>query len=480
MKNHPLLLLLAALLLSALLSSPAARAQPASVYLPLVIHHGPPTTFATEIKPVPHSPTPAQLAPLHASYIRQNVLAWSMVEPVQGQRDWGAVAALEQSILEFARLGVRSILLVNSTPAWAQAIPGVSCGPVSQSALAAFASFMADAVARYSAPPYNVHHWEIWNEPDTPPSLDQPDREWGCWGDPDDAYYGGGYYAEMLKAVYPSIKAADPGAQVIVGGLLLDCDPRPASNYCALYNKDERPPKFLEGILLNGGAAYFDGVAFHGYDYFNQAAPALGFYVNLAWGTRWDTSGPVTLAKAGYLRGLLARYGVSGKYLLNTETALICGPEGEPPGSPGCESVDGSLFEQTKARYIAQVYAAAIKDDLTAASYYGLLGWRNSSLFYHDAALTPRPAFYAYQAARRQFQDAVFGSEITAYPGVRMYEFQPSAGGRLWVAWSLDGNPHPIELPALPDALVDFMGDPLPPAASLTITLDPVYILWKP
>ncbi len=49
----------------------------------------------------------------------------------------------------------------------------------------------------------------------------------GCWGDPNDkTYYGGEYYAEMLKRAYPAVKAANPQAIVLNGGLLLDCDPR--------------------------------------------------------------------------------------------------------------------------------------------------------------------------------------------------------------------------------------------------------------
>ena len=44
----------------------------------------------------------------------------------------------------------------------------------------------------------------------------------GCWDDPEDAYYGGEYYAEMLKVVYPVIKEADPEAKVLFGGLLYE------------------------------------------------------------------------------------------------------------------------------------------------------------------------------------------------------------------------------------------------------------------
>ena len=49
------------------------------------------------------------------------------------------------------------------------------------------------------------------------PKLVDPDSVFGCWGDNDDDYYGGGYYADMLKMVYPAVKSADPQAQVLIG-----------------------------------------------------------------------------------------------------------------------------------------------------------------------------------------------------------------------------------------------------------------------
>ncbi len=85
----------------------------------------------------------------------------------------------------------------------------------------------------------------------------------GCWGNPNDPYYGGGYYAELLKRAYPAAKAANPQAIVMNGGLLLDCDPRYPPP-----GKDCLPAQFLEGMLRNQGAAYFDILAFHGYPYY--------------------------------------------------------------------------------------------------------------------------------------------------------------------------------------------------------------------
>src|SRR5512145_713220 len=112
---------------------------------------------------------------------------------------------------------MKMIAIIGSTPTWALK-SGYTCGAVSQAALEEFGDFVFDAVQRYSAPPYNVKYWELWNEPDVVNYL-------GCWGDEADPYYGGSYYAEMLKVAYPKIKAADPEAQVLTGGLLLDCDP---------------------------------------------------------------------------------------------------------------------------------------------------------------------------------------------------------------------------------------------------------------
>jgi hypothetical protein len=124
---------------------------------------------------------------------------------------------------------------------------------------------MGALYARYSVAAYNVKYWELWNEPDIYPSIFSGDNEYVYWVDQNDSYNAGGYYAEMLKVVYPQIKAADPQAQVLIGGLLLDCDPRPGAG-CAVVGHDPKPSKFLEGILSNNGGPYFDGISSHAYD----------------------------------------------------------------------------------------------------------------------------------------------------------------------------------------------------------------------
>lgn len=418
-----------------------------------------------------------KLSDKNTSWLRVNGVIWSTVEPNEGDRQWSTMATLDQMITQVNSDYIKLIISIRSTPTWAQAISGALCGPIKADKIAAFGNFVYDAVVRYSKAPYNVRYWEIWNEPDVSYTADIGNGGFGCWGDTTDDYYGGGYYADVLKVVYPKIKAADPNAKVLVGGLLLDCDPRPDSNYCAANSKDTRPPKYLEGILLNGGANYFDGISFHGYDYFPSWAPALGNYYNGNWGAYWNTTGPVSSVKAEYVREILSKYGVTGKFLMNTEAALICGPTGAPPGQTGCESDDTSTYEQTKARYLTQAFGTAIKDDLLVNTWFSILGWRNSALLNSD--FTPRPAFIAYEFAKKELLNASFSRNVTDYTGVVAYEFK--LGSHLvWLMWSLDGNDHSITLPATPKAMHDFMGTELTPVQNITVTLDPIFIDWNP
>jgi hypothetical protein len=161
-----------------------------------------------------------------AYWVRKNALLWSEVEPQEGARNWEAIANLEAELKNAADSGLQTILIVRSTPAWAQKLPGVSCGQILPEKMGAFGAFLHDVVSRYSQPPYNVRYWELGNEPDVDPAFVDANSIFGCWGDQTDPEgYGGGVYAEMLKVAYPQIKAVDPQAQVLIGGLLLDCDP---------------------------------------------------------------------------------------------------------------------------------------------------------------------------------------------------------------------------------------------------------------
>ena len=399
---------------------------------------------------------------LGAEWVRYNGVLWSVVEPSKGERRWDNLSSLEQALAEAASKGIEIILVVRGTAAWAQAIPGWHCGPILPEKLVSFAAFMGDLVARYGGPPYHVKYWELWNEPDVAPAWVPAASPFGCWGDLADPYFGGAYYAEMLGAVYPATRAADPEAMVLVGGLMLDCDPRNPPP-----EKDCQPAQYLEGILSAGGGDFFDGVAFHSYDYYGGE---LGQYSNPNWHSDWNTTGPVLIAKVRFLRDLLARYGYPDKSLLNTETALLCGRNGtEPP----CTGED---YGDTKASYVAQAYAAAATEGLVANIWYSLTGWRGSGLL--DATLQPGLAFDAFQFASQMLSGAVPEGQIAGLPGMLGYSFSRSED-RFWILWSMDGAQHALALPGVPEAVFDIYREQHEPRAEGGIGRGPMYIVWQ-
>jgi hypothetical protein len=479
MKSRLMLTAVVTLLGAFLISQLLGKANPAGavssgeepthyLYLPLVMRNFPiQTIFGAEMNQLTTSGGLDRMVTANITWTRRNAVLWSAVEPNEGERNWSALASLDSELQNASSKGIQVILIVRSTPQWARQIAGSGayCGPIHPDKLAAFGSFMHDLVAHYSMPPYNVKYWELWNEPDIDPSYFPADSVYGCWGDQSDDYYGGGYYAKMLKAAYPQIKAADPQAQVLVGGLLLDCDPRGSPSVCASLTPphNDKPPKFLEGILLGGGGPYFDGVSFHAYDVYWGA---LGQYKIPNWNTAWNTTGPTIIAKAGFVKSVLAAYGFSGKFLMNTETAILCG---------SCNN--DAIYETTKAYYVAQAYAAALAEGLRANVWYSVLGWANSGLLNSD--LSPRPAYTAFQFARSELRDATWLRDITEYTSVKGYEFQ-RGDRRIWVLWSLDGNTYSINLFGAPLAAWDALGISVSSAASMNISLNPLYLEWNP
>jgi hypothetical protein len=308
-------------------------------------------------------------------------------------------------------------MLVNFAPDWAQALPGHSCGPIQEKSLDEFAEFLGAVVERYGQAPYRVKYWELFNEPDIDPALVPPHSSFGCWGDQQDEYYGGRTYARMLKAAYPAIKEADPEAQVIVGGLLLDAP-------------DSAPTWFATGVLEEGGGAFFDILAFHAYTFYSPDV----YQWSKAPGTKWIDWGGVVVGKTTYLRQVLAQYGYDKPLLLN-EAGLGWVSAGEP--SPA--------YRQAQADYVAKLYARGRALELESVVWYGWRGpgWREMALL--DSTLAPHPAYHALVFAVQQLGDVESLGPVD-FAGVEGYHFR-RPHDELLVVWSMDGDDHPVALP---------------------------------
>ncbi len=272
----------------------------------------------------------------------------------------------------------------------------------------------------------------------------------------------------MLKQAYPQIKSINPEARVLVGGLLLDCDPLnpPETESGSGVRKDCRSGLFLQGILEGGGGEFFDGVSFHAYDYY-QGTP--GNYSNPNWYSAWDTTGPVLKAKANYLHAVLESYGYPDKFLMNTETALLCGRDGK---EPVCQTED---FERTKASYLSMANAAALADGLRANIWYSLRGWRGSQLVGTDGQ--PNRAFQALQFNGDLLAGVEAAGEVLEYPEIKAYEFR-TPELRIWVMWSVDGSSRELQLAETPRAIFDILGNEVPPSLILSLSDEPLYVVW--
>ncbi len=393
-------------------------------------------------------------------WVRFPAFDWDRIQPTRTSTyDWQTVD--EVSLRNAADEGLQIIGTIKYTPAWAQKVPGSFCGPIRQDVLGEYAQFLTALVKRYSQGPYNIHYWELGNEPDVDPAWVGPRQIFGCWGDFQDPYYGGGYYAEMLKAAYPAIKAADPRAQVLIGGLLLDCDPTHPPQ-----GQDCKPAKFLEGILSNGGGNYFDIVSFHGYHLYNGALQWDELYPT------WAARGGAVLGRIDFLREVMSAYGVD-KPLMHTEGGLLC-----HENSPFCNPPQPEFFQQ-QADYVVWLFVRNWAQGLHATIWYHFegSGWRHSGLL--DENQQSKPAYDALKFLSQELDGAKYEKAVTRYSGLRAYEFS-APGKRIWVLWAPDEQPHPITLPAGANKVYDKYGVPVAPVGGKVTVKSPIYVELAP
>lgn len=441
----------------------SAANQTHNIYLPLVMNNFPrtPTQFGGEF--TSSDSAAATLAEQSGLYwARAHVLDWDRIEPnppVNGVHtyDWSKVP--ENFLIQLSANRMQVIAVVKKAPAWAQQQPGVACGPIAEDALDDFAAFMSAAVQRYSKAPYNIRYWELGNEPDVDPSLVTGDSVFGCWGDVDDPYHGGRYYGEMLKWVTPEIKAADPNAVVLNGGLLLDCDPDNPPD-----GKNCDAALFFEGMLQVGAGNAFDMVSFHGYPpYTNDGRVQDEDFPN------WAARGGVVMGKIAYLREVMARYDLQ-KPLIHTEGAVIC-----PEWNTVHCNPPNSAFYQVQAEYVPRLYLRNWANGLAGTVWYPFNGdgWRYSGMV-GDAA-NPKPAYRAFAFLTQKLAGATYLDEVKTYAGVTIYRFKLKNGNFLWAVWSKDGTTQTIAVPGTLVSGYDLYGTPFNAVGGLDVTA-PVYL----
>lgn len=391
------------------------------IFLPLIQYRYSPTVFGIEMSYISPQTGLDLVLTSGTKWVRRNGLLWKEIEPVEGagyQWDLPSVKQLEQEMITASQNDIKLVLVVRSSPPWSIAPNQADCAPINPSKYANFANFMATAVARYSVPPYNVHYWEIGNEPDA--YIFPNDSVYGCWGIKGEEYYNGRAYGTMLKQAAAAMRAVNPQVRILNGGLLLDKPYQPG-------NPETLAGRFLEGMLLAGAGDSFDMLSFHSYVYYNQAS-------SLPLGPRDDW-------KVVYLQNVLRAYNVAAKPLIRTETAMLC-----VDATPECR--------WAQADFLVRTFVRSMRDKVVASFWY----MYDQDIF-HNAALiepgdvfVPRPAYFAYRNSANMLSRAAYdGPVIGAPPGVEAYHFTRAAD-EIVIYWADVAQPFTLTVP--PDATV--------------------------
>lgn len=266
-----------------------------------------------------------------ASWVRV-VVNWAQIETAPGVFDWGNT----DRVVDAARAQGYSVLAVLAgTPAWAQGpIPSLLPGavPVDPNTYGAFAGAAAAHLG------YRVDSYEVWNEPNIPSFFAPVDAA---------------RYVGLLRAAYPAIHTADPGATVLSAGLATTIDTGAWT---------VAPVTFLQQMYAAGAGGFMDAVALHPYTF--------PFTVENDPNGQW--------AQVDQAYGTMAANGDGGKKIWITELGA---PTGNGPMAVTEEAqaaiIGSSLAQASRLPYVGPVFVHALRDAgadaFDSEQNYGLL-----------------------------------------------------------------------------------------------------------
>lgn len=406
---------------------------------------------------------------LRVGYTRLNDrISWRELQPEENDAiNWSLLTDFEIELRTLLTARITPIVIVDDYPYWAtdntvrlDGLP-TSCGPLLPARYDDFAIFMQALVQRYSSDEFNVHIWEMGNEPDVDPNLVPPNNLFGCWGDWDDPFYNGRAYGQMLMQVTPAIKTIDPLAQVWIGGLLLDSPNTIDDNI-------GQPEDFFRGILEAGAAPYFDMVPYHVYVNYSTTRVDRDLYSN----TAWDAWGGHIRGKARFLRAIMAEYNVVKPLLIN-EISLVCSwcLERHIPG----------LYDM-QANLVPRSFPRAMADGIPGFIWYTLpeIFWRYCSLL--DESSLPKPAYLSYQTFMEMVSDSDLVGQADYGTGIEAYTFTNEIE-RIDIIFTIEDIQSTILIPTSNFiAAYDRFGNSITPTLSgsdysLPIQYEPIYLV---
>jgi hypothetical protein len=418
MRRTPYLLLA---LLLALLTPPAARPA-AAQDLPWRDKGSPFGVVAALGNRVRADEIPAAVQLMREAGVQwqREEIFWHQVQQQPGgpYRWGGDVAGMfnyDAAIGAQAAAGIQVLGLLDYNPAWFK-----GKNPRPDEWIADWGDFVYATVARYGRDRGQIHYWELWNEP----NLDRSGYESGLYSVAD--------FVRLLEVGRAAAKAADPNAQIVLGGLASIWS-EPASPYNYDYFD------YLDQVGRAGGWQQIDVIAIHPY---RPDAPE---------GDAWRRDQSLTFRQElERLDGLLRTYGARPVWL----TELGWSSSMRWPG----------VNADTQAFFMVRSYIAAIahpsvekifwydfRDDSAPLAPYEQPAYDAGEVEFHYGLLRRsypldpardelrKPAFVAYRAMAQllgglYLSDAPRDGRYAGQPGVYWYRFA-GAGRRVDVIW---------------------------------------------
>jgi hypothetical protein len=307
-------------------------------------------------------------------------IGWASVQPSpDSSYDW---SGFDNQVEEAAKAGIKVLPFLTGAPEWAvpaKRVPGagglMAPGrlPVSGAARTGWVAFLTAAVARYGPT------GSFWAEHPGVPA--RPIREWQIWNEPNFKYFiakpNPAEYGQLVKISSNALRAADPGAKVVLAGLFS----RPKGSRDARTKKHKSLNWYASDFVnvmykrTPGLKAKFASAALHPYTINAKELPEV----------------------VEELRKVMRAYADPAKSLLITELGWSSGPKNSgnlfakgPSGQAKELKTSFALAVKNQAKWkLKGVYWFSVDDNPGACNFCD-----GSGLF--GPGFTPKPAWYSF------------------------------------------------------------------------------------
>lgn len=316
----------------------------------------------------------------YINYDRES-FEWNLIEPSKGYFQW---AQFDQTVATANARNINIIGRLLYSANWASSAPaGTSAADVPYyppTSLKDYTDYVTATVTRYKD---SVHTWEVWNEVNTP-------LYWKPAPDP-------AAYAEMMKATQAAIKAADPTATIIAGGLA-------GFDYT-----------YMEKFRAAGGMTTFDGIGVH-------------TFVN----GQFDAS--MTAAWLDGAEAYLSKYAPKAKIWITELAWSTC--------SATASSCDSPVTEEQQAQYLQQAYLDAAQRGVKAITWWNLIEFGTSGNRLDNYGLVEKtgrvkPGYNALQTVGKALYGSVVVGEAAPTDDGKSVLLNPMDTVAGWKAYAL-------------------------------------------